>query len=457
MEENKNRHNAITEGVLWKQLLLFCLPIFFQSIFQQVFGVVDAVIVGQGIGKTALGAIASTNNLTWLFLSMFLGFCSGAAIIIGQAWGAGNSERVRRIIRTGVTFSLAGGVGAAAVCVPMTPLFLRVIRIPADMLPYADTYTRIVFIGFIAMFIYNMAAGFLRAVGDSRRPFYFLIVSLVLNLAMDLLFVLVFHWGVAGAAAATTLSQGAAAALALRQLLRLEGGERTDSRRLRFHGAEVREMTRLGLPLGISGVLYAVTNIALQSTINVLGTDIIAGWSIYIKIDMVIWSLYEGFRIAASAFAAQNFGAGKYDRVRSVVKSSLAVGAAVILPVCAAMFAFCMPLSRLFVSDPAVTAYSVWLCRFTAPFYILFLFGDVFAAAIRGCGEVVWPMTLTLIGTCGFRLLWVALIHIFGGPSLLNVAASYPASWFFNSLLMSLYYFRGKWRGRLFRPENSGE
>lgn len=449
VEEKAKQYNAVTEGVLWKQLLLFCLPIFFQSVFQQVFGVADAVIVGQGIGKTALGAITSANNLTRLFLSMFLGFCSGAAIIIGQAWGAGNTGRVSSIIRTGVAFSVAGGVGTAAVCVPMTPMFMKLMRIPADMLPYAAVYTRIVFIGFIAMFIYNMAAGFLRAVGDSKRPFYYLIVSLILNLLLDLLFVLVFRWGVAGAAAATALSQAAAAALSLRQLFRLDSAPRTDGPRRAFDGNEVREMARLGAPMGISGVLYAVSNIALQSAINVLGTDIIAGWSIYVKIDTVIWSLYEAFRIAAATFAAQNFGAGKYGRVRSVVRSSLAVGAGVIVPVCALMYAFCPSVSRLFVSDGAVTAYSVWLCRFTAPFYILFLFGDVFAASIRGCGEVVRPMILTLIGTCGFRLLWVALIHVFGGPSLLNVAASYPASWFFNSLLVSLYYFFGKWRSRL--------
>ena len=449
MAAEKNNFNGITEGVLWKELVLFCIPIFFQSIFQQVFGIVDAIIVGQGVGKVALGAINSTSNLTKLFLNMFLGFCSGAAIIIGQAWGAGNGDRVRSAVHTGIAFSFAGGLATAAFCVPMTPVFMKIMRIPADMLPYSEIYTKIVFLGFIAMFIYNMGAGFLRAIGDSKRPFYYLIVSLVLNLGLDMLFVLGFRWGVAGAAAATALSQAVAAALALRQLCRSDNAARLDFRQIRFQREDLRGMVRLGVPMGISGVLYSISNIAIQSTVNSLGTDIIAGWSVHVKVDTVIWSLYDAFGIAASTFAAQNYGAGKYDRVRAGVRSSLAVGTVVIVPLCVLMYAFIRPLSRLFVDDAAVTEYAVRIARIMAPYYIFYLFGDVFAASIRGCGEVVKPMLLTLIGTCGFRLLWVAMIHIFGGPTLLNVALSYPASWFFNSLLVSLYFFFGKWRSRL--------
>ncbi len=449
MAAEKNNFNGITEGVLWKELVLFCIPIFFQSIFQQVFGIVDAIIVGQGVGKVALGAINSTSNLTKLFLNMFLGFCSGAAIIIGQAWGAGNGDRVRSAVHTGIAFSFAGGLATAAFCVPMTPVFMKIMRIPADMLPYSEIYTKIVFLGFIAMFIYNMGAGFLRAIGDSKRPFYYLIVSLVLNLGLDMLFVLGFRWGVAGAAAATALSQAVAAALALRQLCRSDNAARLDFRQIRFQREDLRGMVRLGVPMGISGVLYSISNIAIQSTVNSLGTDIIAGWSVHVKVDTVIWSLYDAFGIAASTFAAQNYGAGKYDRVRAGVRSSLAVGTVVIVPLCVLMYAFIRPLSQLFVDDAAVTEYAVRIARIMAPYYIFYLFGDVFAASIRGCGEVVKPMLLTLIGTCGFRLLWVAMIHIFGGPTLLNVALSYPASWFFNSLLVSLYFFFGKWRSRL--------
>ena len=217
MAAEKNNFNGITEGVLWKELVLFCIPIFFQSIFQQVFGIVDAIIVGQGVGKVALGAINSTSNLTKLFLNMFLGFCSGAAIIIGQAWGAGNGDRVRSAVHTGIAFSFAGGLATAAFCVPMTPVFMKIMRIPADMLPYSEIYTKIVFLGFIAMFIYNMGAGFLRAIGDSKRPFYYLIVSLVLNLGLDMLFVLGFRWGVDGPLPGGGRRPGASAALPVGQ------------------------------------------------------------------------------------------------------------------------------------------------------------------------------------------------------------------------------------------------
>jgi putative MATE family efflux protein len=442
----------LTQGVLWKQLLWFCLPIFLQSVFQQVFGVVDAVIVGRGVGKYALGAINSTSYMIRLFLGLFLGFCSGAAIIIGQGLGAGDKERVRRAVHTGVAFSFAGGVAAAAFCVPMTPVFLKIMRVPADMLPYSDIYTRIIFLGFIAVFIYDMGAGFLRAAGDSQTPFYYLIVSLGLNLGLDLLFVLVFRWGVAGAAAATALSQGVSAVLVLRRLCHGSDGLGLVLPEVRFYREELGRMVRLGLPMGINGVLYSVSNIAIQSTVNALGTDVIAAWSISIRIDTVIWSLYDAFSIAASTFAAQNFGAGRFDRVRDGVKSTLAVGAAVILPLCALMYAFARPLSRLFIGEASVIEPTVRICRIMAPYYIFFLFGDVFAATIRGCGEAARPTAITLIGTCGFRLAWVALIHTMGSPTLLNVTAGYPASWAFNSLLMSVYYFFGRWRSRL-QPE----
>ena len=301
-----------------------------------------------------------------------------------------------------------------------------------------------------------MGAGFLRSAGDSKTPFYYLIVSLGLNLGLDGLFVLVFRWGVAGAAAATALSQGVSAVLVLRRLCRGSDGLKLVFRDIRFHREELGQMVRLGLPMGINGVLYSVSNIAIQSTVNALGTDVIAAWSISIRIDTVIWSLYDAFGIAAATFAARNYGAGRYDRVRETVKSTLLLGAAVILPLCALMYAFARPLARLFIHERSVIEPTVRICRIMAPYYIFFLFGDVFAAAIRGCGEAARTTVITLIGTCGFRLAWVALIHAAGTPTLLNVTAGYPASWFFNSLLVSLYYFLGAWRSRL-TPVGSAE
>ena len=445
--------NSITEGVIWKELILFIIPIFLQNVFQQVFGIADAIIVGQGVGKYALGAINATSNLTRLFLNLFLGFCSGAAIVVSQAWGAENSDRVRRTVHTGAAFALAGGLLTVLICVPATPLFMKLMNVPADMLPYSRIYTQIIFVSFIGVFIYDMAAAILRAIGDSKRPFFYLVAAMLLNIVLDLLFVLVFRWGVAGAAAATALSQMAAAVLAVRQLCRQDNAAKLVLKDTRFDPRSLREITRLGVPMGISGILFSISNITIQSTVNSLGTDVITGWSVHVKVSSLIWSLFETFAIATSTFVAQNFGAGKLDRVRKVIRTCFVVEAAVIVPCSVMLYVFIQPLSRLFINDDTVIHYAIYVERCMAPYYFLYLFGDLFGASIRGTGETLRPMLITLVGICGFRIAWIVLIHLLGGPTPFNVAIGYPASWLFNSTLMSLYFFFGRWRSRLRGPE----
>ncbi|MBQ7736223.1 MAG: MATE family efflux transporter [Oscillospiraceae bacterium] len=445
--------NSITEGVIWKEMILFLIPIFLQSVFQQVFGIADAIIVGQGVGKYALGAINSTSNLTRLFLNLFLGFCSGSAIVVSQGWGAENPDRVRRAVHTGMAFSLTGGLLTALICVPATPLFMKLMQIPADMLPYSQIYTRIIYVSFIGVFIYDMAAAILRAIGDSKRPFYYLIAAMLLNVVLDLAFVLVFRWGVAGAAAATAVSQMAAALLAVRRLCRADNAARLTLKDVRFDPKTLREITRLGVPMGISGILFSISNITIQSTVNSLGTDVLTGWGVNNKICSLIWSMFETFAIAASTFVAQNYGAGKLDRVRKTIRTCFALESAVIVPVSVMLYVFVRPLSRLFINDEAVMNYAVLANHVMVPFYFVYLFGDLFGASIRGTGETLRPMLITLVGICGFRVVWIVAIHLVSAPTVLNVAVSYPASWIFNSALMTLYFFFGRWRSRLREPE----
>ncbi len=449
MAKSERQFNGITEGVIWQQLILFLIPLFFQSVFQQIFGIADAVIVGQGVGKYALGAVSSTSNLTKLFLNLFQGFCGGASIIVGQAWGARDEEKVRRTVHTAFAFALAGGALTALFCIPMTPYFLRIMRVPADMAPYSDIYTRIIFFGFIGVFLYDTGAGILRAIGDSKRPFYYLVSSLALNVLLNLLFVLVFRWGVAGVAISTAISHFVSAALVIQRLCRVDNAARLFLRRIRFYREELSRTVRLGIPMAISGILYSISNIAIQSTINSLGTDVIAGRSVTSNITSVIWSFYDAVGIAASTFAAQNYGAGKMERVRGSVRSCITVSAAIILPVCAVIFVFIGPLARIFIRDPVVIGYAAYAARLEVPFLIFYLFGEVFTASIRGCGETLRPMLLTLIGTCGFRVLWVVILHTVFTPTLFNVTIGYPVSWIVHSSLVSLYYFFGKWRERL--------
>ena len=450
MSLTRNDANAITSGVIWKQLIIFFVPIFLQSVFQQLFSITDAIIVGKVVGKAALGAINSTSNLIRLFINFFVGICSGAAIVVGQSWGAEDWEKVSRSVHTGFALSLIGGAGLCIVCVALTPVFMWIMRIPQDMLKLSSTYTWIYFLGVPGTFVYNMTAGVLRAIGDSRRPFYYLIASLFANVILDLALVMGLRTGVAGAAVATAAAQYICAVLTLIRLCRAKDASKIIMKNVRIWKTECREMVKLGVPIGLQGVMYSISNIALQSTVNSLGTDVIAGWGVHVKIDSVIWSVYDAFGIASSTFAAQNYGAGKLDRVRKSIRSSLLLGLIIIAILSAVIYFFVKPLSGLFVNDAAVIDIAVYVSRLMAPYYFFYLFGTVLSASIRGCGETFRPMLITMIGTCGFRLLWVLLIHVFGGPTVFNVALGYPVSWFFQSALFIIYYFTGKWRRCLF-------
>ncbi len=452
MTGERSADNRITTGVIWKQLLIFFIPIFLQSVFQQLFSITDAIIVGKVVGKTALGAINSTSNLIRLFINFFVGICSGAAIVVGQSWGAEDWEKVSRSVHTGVALSFIGGAALCVVCVFLTPVFMWVMRIPQDMLKLSSTYTWIYFLGVPGTFVYNMTAGVLRAIGDSRRPFYYLIASLIVNVLLDIALVMGLRSGVVGAAVATAAAQYVCAALTLIRLIRARDASRLSMKELKIWKPECQEMVKLGVPIGLQGVMYSVSNIALQSTVNSLGTDVIAGWGVHVKVDSVIWSVYDAFGIASSTFAAQNYGAGKLDRVHKSIRSSIILGLIIIAVLSALIFFFVKPISRLFVDDAQVIDIAVYVSKLMAPYYFFYLFGTVLSASIRGCGETFRPMVLTMTGTCGFRLLWVLMIHIFGGPTVFNVALGYPVSWFFQSVLFVVYYFTGKWRNRLF-PE----
>ena len=450
------QEHGITEGVIWQQMVLFFLPIFLGSICQQVYGVADAIIVGRFVGKQALGSINSMSNLMRLFLNIFEGLATGAAIIVGQSWGARDEQRVSDAVHTGIAFSFAAGLFLIVTCIPATGFFMDLMRIPADMRPYSSVYTRIYFAGMLGSLTYNMGAGILRALGDSKRPFYFLLAASGLNILLDLLLVGVFHWGVAGAALATAIAQYATAVLVLLVLHREHHSYRLSFRRLRIRWQTLRQMVRLGIPIGISGAMYSISNITIQSTINAYGTNVITAWGTHSKIDTVIWTLMDAFGITTSTFAAQNYGAGLYDRVKKSVRHCLAF-ASVLIVLCSLInYCFAPELASLFISDNEVLSVAVWLVRLMAPFYLLYLFGDVFSATIRGCGETLAPMILTMFGTCVFRVLWVIVVTRSGQPPLSHVAWGYPVSWAVNSAMFCVYYFFGRWRRRL-RPAQAAQ
>ena len=330
------KENKIVTGVIWQQLLLFFFPILFGTFFQQLYNAADAVIVGRFVGKEALSAVGGgTGTLIQLLVGFFVGLSSGATVIISQYYGAKRAEMVGYAVHTSIAFSLVAGVGMMIVGITAAPWALRAMSTPEDILGPSTTYIRIYFLGVIGNLIYNMGAGILRAVGDSKRPLYFLIVSCLTNIVLDIVFVIGLHMGVAGAALATILSQALSAVLVLWVLMRTKDMHRLELRKIRFDGRMFHRIIRIGLPAGLQSVMYTSSNILIQSSVNALGTDTVAAWTAYSKIDSLFWMIVNAFGISITTFVGQNYGAGKMDRVHKGVRTCMGItaGATVLLSV----------------------------------------------------------------------------------------------------------------------------
>lgn len=326
IEIRKTTENGITEGVIWKQLLLFFFPILFGTFFQQLYNAADAVIVGRFVGKEALSAVGGgTGTVINLLVGFFVGLSGGAGVVIAQYYGAKKADLVDYAVHTAIAFSILGGFVLMIGGILTAPAILTAMDTPADVLEPAILYIRIYYVGTIGNLIYNVGAGILRAVGDSRRPLYFLIASCFANILLDLLLIVCFGMGVAGAALATIGSQALSAVLVILALVRVQDMHRLDLRRIRINPGMLHHIVRIGFPTGLQSVMYSLSNIIIQAAINGLGTDTVAAWTVYGKMDALFWMTVSSFGIAITTFAGQNYGAGKMDRVKKGIRTCLGI------------------------------------------------------------------------------------------------------------------------------------
>ena len=318
--------NQITEGVIWKQLLLFFFPILLGTFFQQLYNTIDTVIVGQFVGKAALASVGgSSAQIVALIVGFFTGLSSGASVLIAQYFGARNEHAASDGLHNAYAISIVGGILLGIIGFFATPSMLRLMNTPDEIMQDSVIYLRIYFAGIIFVFLYNMGSSILRAVGDSKRPLYYLIACCLLNIILDVLFVVAFHMGVLGVAVATLISQAFSALLVTRKLLRSEGMLKLSFSRIRFHGSVLKNQLKLGLPTGFEAILFAITNIAIQSAVNTFGTDTSAAWSAYGKLDAIFWMVSGAIGISITTFVGQNYGARKYDRVHKSVRICLGI------------------------------------------------------------------------------------------------------------------------------------
>ena len=432
--------NQITEGVIWKQLLFFFFPILLGTLFQQLYNTADTVVVGRFVGTKALAAVGgSTGQIVNLVVNFFVGLASGATVIIARYYGARDRIKLNNALHTAIALSIVGGIVTAVAGILLTPFLLQMMNTPADVIEGSTTYLRIYFAGIIFVFVYNIGSGILRAVGDSKRPLYFLIVCCFLNIFLDILFVVYLKLGVKGAAFATVISQAVSALLVILSLTKSVDIYRLRPNKIRFYKSLLIAIVPIGLPAGLQSVMYGISNIIIQTSLNSLGTETVAAHTAFAKIDAIYWMISGAFSVSIITFIGQNYGARKFDRMKKSIKVCLFMDLIASLLLTTVMMVAGPYLLRLFTSDQEVIEIGMQIIHIIAPSYALFIFIEILSSSLRGMGNVVIPMLMTCGGVCVLRILWIFLFvrtHL----SVTTILMSYPISWGFTAVLFIIYF-----------------
>ena len=437
----KTKANGITEGSIFGQLLLFFFPILFGTFFQQLYNTADAVVVGRFVGKQALAAVGgTTSTLINLMVGFFVGLSSGATVVISQYYGAKKADKVHWAVHTSVAFSVIGGVLFMAVGLVGARWALTAMHTPEDVMDHAVTYIRIYFLGMVPNLLYNMGAGILRAVGDSRRPLYFLIGSCFVNIILDVVLVAVLRMGVAGAALATISSQLFSAILVILCLTRTQDMYKVEWRKIRIDSRMLQRIIRIGIPAGMQSVMYNISNIIIQAGVNNLGTDNVTAWATYGKVDGLYWMMINALGISATTFVGQNFGAGRLDRVRKGAGACMVIGVVLTASVGVVLYNGGHLLVELFTTDQQVQAISMDLLHFMVPTFITYIAIEILSGTLRGVGDAWMPLIITGIGVCAVRVLWIMFVlpHY---HTIIGAAFCYPLTWSLTTVAFVIYYY----------------
>ena len=434
----------MTQGSITKHLINFSLPLLLGNLFQQLYNMVDTWVVGNYVSNEAFSAVGTVGPVINTLIGFFLGLSSGAGVVISQYYGAGREEKVRQAVHTALMLTLVLGVVFTAAGIAMTPLMLQLMKTPAEVAPEQAAYLRIYFAGVMGLLLYNMGSGILRAVGDSRRPFYFLVVSAVLNTVLDLLFVIKFHMGVEGVAYATIIAQAVSALLTLWVLMRAEGGIRLELRALRFTWSVLRQIVAVGIPAALQMAITAFSNVFVQSYINYFGPDCMSGWTAYTKVDQLVILPVQSISMANTTFVGQNLGVGDTPRAKKGVRISLWLSVAVTAVLLIPVLLFAPDLTAFFNSKAEVVSYGALLLRLLSPFYFLFCINQIYAGALRGAGNSQMPMWIMLGSFVVFRQIYLYIMSNYISNEIIPIALSYPAGWFVCSVATLLYYHHCK-------------
>ena len=400
---------AMTEGAIWKNLLFYAIPLILGNLFQQLYNTMDSIIVGNYIGSEALAAVGSSGSVINLLIGFCVGASAGAGVVIAQLFGAQDREGVRKAVHTTLAIAVVAGAFMTIAGVLLVPVLLRVMGTPQEVFGQAVLYLQIYFGGIFFSVIYNMSAGILNAVGNSRRSLIYLIIAAVSNILLDLLLVVVFHMGIVGAALATDISQLLSCIFILRFLIRSRECYQVRLKEIRFYDQLPARIIKVGLPTGIQHVVISFSNVIVQSSVNSFGADVMAGFAAYIKIDGFNILPVMSFSTAATTFVGQNTGAGRYDRVKKGMYVSLAMSVIYTIITGILLLIFAPQVIGVFTDNREVVEYGVYIMKFFCPFYWSLSILHVMAGSIRGTGHTLQPMLIILFSLCVFRVIWITV------------------------------------------------
>ncbi len=434
----------MTKGSITKNLIAFAIPLFFGQLLQQLYNVVDSVVVGNVLGKEALAAVSTTGSLIFLMVGFINGLFMGNSVIIGKRYGAGDHEGVSIATHTGIAFAIIMGIVMTVWGYFFTPTLLKWMGTPADVMPNSVLYFKIYFLGGLGNILYGACCGVFQAMGDSKRPLYYLIVSTFLNTILDISFVKFLGFGIGGAALATVIAQFVSAILAFVKLTRVDGPHRIFIRKLWMDWATLGKELKIGFPTGIQNSVIAIGNVVVQSNINAFGSVAMAGCGSYFKLEGFVFLPITCMCMALTTFVSQNLGAGEVNRVKkgAVIGSAIGISCAEIIGVI--VFAFTPILLRMFSSDAEVIAIGTTQARTESLFYCLLALSHCLAGIYRGAGKTTVPMIVMLSSWCLLRITYIT-INVRIIPIVNVIFWAYPLTWSVSSIVFIIYYFKGKW------------
>lgn len=438
------KSTVMTEGSIWKKILFFSIPLILGNLFQQLYNTVDSIIVGNYIGSEALAAVGSSGSLINLLIGFCIGASAGAGVVIAQFYGAQDREGVRKAVHTTIAIAIAAGAVLTVVGIVATPILLKAMGTPQEVFDQASIYLKVYFGGILFSVVYNMSAGILNAVGNSKRSLVYLMIAATSNIFLDLLFVVVLKMGIVGAAIATDISQLLSCIFIILFLVRSEDVYRVKLKDIRCYDNLLGKILKIGLPTGVQNIVISLSNVIVQSSVNSFGAVAMAGFAAYIKVDGFNILPVLSFSMAATTFVGQNVGAGCLDRVKKGMYVSVAMG--IIYTVCTGilLLTFAPQVIGVFTQNGKVVEYGVYIMKFFCPFYWMLGILHILAGTIRGTGKTMQAMVVFLFSLCIFRVLWIwgamSVSHKIGG-----VMLGYPLSWLVGLVMILIYVWKGNW------------